>query len=103
MAHFIAKRKIITIILSDGNRRFPIPNLVMKTIMMIKKVYGLKICVFVTPLCGATSGLLFSAVLSLFLPVLSISALCVHSVTIKKMNRMAMKVDRPEICVFMAP
>ena len=34
---------------------------------MIIKVYGAEICVFMTRLRGVTSGLSFSAVLSLFL------------------------------------
>ena len=58
--------KIITIIFSDGNRWFPMPTLVLKMIIMIKKVYGLEICVFMALLRGATSGLWFSAVFSLF-------------------------------------
>ena len=39
------------------------PNLVLKTIMTIKKVYGLEICVFMAHSRGATSGLSLSAVL----------------------------------------
>ena len=42
------------------------PNLVLKTIMMIKKVYGLEICVFMAPLRGATSGLPLLAVFTIF-------------------------------------
>ena len=68
--------KIITIIFSEGIRWFPVPNLVLKTIMMIKKVYGLEICVFLAPSYGATSGLSLSAVFTLFQPVSMISALC---------------------------
>ena len=79
------------------------PNLVLKTIMMIKKVYGLKICVFVAPSRGATSGLSLSAVFSLFYPVLSISALFSYSLTIKKIIMMFKKVYELGICVFMAP
>ena len=52
--------KIITIIFSEGIRRFLMPNLVLKTIMMIKKVYGAEICVFMAPTRGATSGLSLS-------------------------------------------
>ena len=37
--------------------------------MLIKKVYGLEICVFVAPLRGATSGLSLSAVFTLFLAI----------------------------------
>ena len=36
-------------------------NLVLNTIMMIKEVYGAKICVFVARLRGGTSGLSFSS------------------------------------------
>ena len=58
--------KIITIIFSEEIKRFYIPNLVLKTIMMIKKVYGLEICVFMAPSCSATSGLSLPAIFSLF-------------------------------------
>ena len=42
------------------------PNLVLKTIRMIKKVYGAEICVFMAVSYGATSGLSLLAVFSLF-------------------------------------
>ena len=69
--------KIITIIFSEGIRRFPMPNLVLKTIIMIKKVYRLKICIFMAPSRGLH-----------FWPISSISALCLHSITIKKVIMM---------------
>ena len=50
---------------------------------MIMKVYGSEICVFMAHSRGATSGLLLSAVFTHLKPVLSISALCLHSTTIK--------------------
>ena len=58
--------KIITFICSFGIRWFPIPNLVLRTTMMIKMVYGLEICVFVARSRGATSGLSLSAVFTLY-------------------------------------
>ena len=58
--------KIITFIIFKGIKRFPMPNLVLKTIMMIKKVYGAEICVFVAPPRGAISGLSLSAFFTLF-------------------------------------
>ena len=76
--------KIITFIFSFGIRWFPIPNLVLRTIIMVKKVYGLKICVFVACSRGATSGSSLSAVFTLYQPILLISALCLHFTTMKK-------------------
>ena len=55
-----------TIIFLKGNGQFPMPNLVLKTIKMVKKVYGLEICVLMAPSRGATSGSFLSAVFSLF-------------------------------------
>ena len=78
------------------------PNLVLRTIIMIKKVYGAEICVFLGRLRGVTSGLSLSAVYSLFQPVSSISALYLHSITIIKPIMMIKKVYGAEICVFMA-
>ena len=63
------RSKIITIIFSEGNGRLPMPNLVLKTIRMIKKVYGAEICVFMAPLGGATSGL---SLLRNFCPFLAV-------------------------------
>ena len=48
---------------------------------------------------GATSGLSLSAVFTHFYPILSISALCLHSITIEKMILMITEVYQPEICV----
>ena len=68
------------------------PNLVLKTIMKVNKVYGAEICVFMAPSRGATSGLSVSAIFSLFEPVSSISALYLHSITIRKVIMMFEKV-----------
>ena len=77
------------------------PNLVLKTIMMIKKFYGLEICVFMAPSRGATSGLLFSVFFTLFKPVSSISARWFALRNHPKMILMIIKVYALEICVFM--
>ena len=60
--------KFNTFVFSLENRRFPMPNLVLKTIMRIKrkKVYGAGIFVFTAPSLGATSGLSLSAVFTHF-------------------------------------
>ena len=68
-----------------------------KMILMITEVYRPEICVIARSR-GATSGLLLSAVFTHFLPVLSISALYLHS-TIEKMILLITEVYRPEICV----
>ena len=47
------------------------PNLVLKTIMRTKKVYGAEIFVFTAPSCGATSGLSLSAFFTVFLALLA--------------------------------
>ena len=78
---------------SEGNMRFHMPNLVMKTIMMIEKVYGAEISVFMAPLRGATSGLSLSTVFTLFLPFLSISAFYLHSTTMIVASNRARNTD----------
>ena len=50
---------------------------------MIKKAHGLEICAPMAPSHGATSDLSLSAVFTLFQPVSSISALCLHSILIQ--------------------
>ena len=49
----MAPSKTITFIFSVELGQFPMPNLVLKTIITIKKPYGVKICVFMALLCGA--------------------------------------------------
>ena len=68
----------------QGIRWFPVPNLVLKTIMMIKYVYGLEICVFEASSRGATSGLSSSAVFSLFSQFRQSAHFSLHFTTIKK-------------------
>ncbi len=54
-------------------------------VLMIVKAYGSEIGVFMARSRGTTSGLLLLAVLTHFKPVPSMSARCLHSITIKKM------------------